>query len=186
MNFLLAPFIALAALGLILSLFVHVCSLVGVSTPLAEHAWGLHIGIFVVWLPAVVAANRLVRNVKPRDYWRAVLRGCPPWLRGMVYVFFAYAMVNFLLFLAATFAEPLAGSSGSGTPPAVFRGFSGHWMAFYSAALGILYSAMRAGERGVESRCPKGHPVSPFARFCEECGERLIPEDHVDSSNGSA
>jgi len=104
----------------------------------------------------------------------------------VVYVFFAYSMVNFLLFLAATFAEPLAGSSGSGTPPAVFRGFSGHWMAFYSAALGILYSAMRAGERGVEPRCPKGHPVSPFARFCEECGERLIPEDHVDSSNGSA
>ena len=33
------------------------------------------------------------------------------------------------------------GDSGANPPAIVWRGFSGHWMAFYSAALAILYSA---------------------------------------------
>jgi len=45
--------------------------------------------------------------------------------------------------------------SGEANPPAVvWRGFSGHWMAFYSAALAILYSAAHAKHNGW--RCPNG------------------------------
>jgi len=66
-----------------------------------------------------------------------VLRGAPEWMRYMVYGFGGYAMVNFAIFF---FHSP-HGGSGANPPAVVWRGFSGHWMAFYSAALAILYSA---------------------------------------------
>jgi len=57
-----------------------------------------------------------------------------------VYGFFVYAIANFALFMIQA---PLHG--GSGNPPAiVWRGFSGHWMAFYSASMAILYSAVNS------------------------------------------
>jgi len=38
-----------------------------------------------------------------------------------------------------------------------FRGFSGHWMVFYLAALAILYSATK--ENASETRCLNGHLI---------------------------
>src|ERR1035441_582986 len=96
----------------------------------------LHLGVFVVWIPAMLVSMKRVGN-RRKDWWRLVLKGSPEWMRYMVYGFFYYAMVNFAIFI---FQSPPGGFEGN--PPAVvWRGFSGHWMAFYSAALGILYSA---------------------------------------------
>jgi len=100
----------------------------------------LQVCIFVVWIPAVLVSIKRVGNTRRQDYWKLVLRGAPEWMRYMVYGFFGYAMLNFAIFF---FQAPQGGRGGSGAnPPAVaWRGFSGHWMAFYSAALAILYSA---------------------------------------------
>lgn len=49
--------------------------------------WLLHIGIFVVWIPAIFAAQRLVGNVSRKDFWKVVLIGSPDWMRYMVYGF---------------------------------------------------------------------------------------------------
>ena len=164
----LIPFLLLAVLGLILSIVSHVAAIAGAPQPLGEEAWALHIGIFVVWIPAVIVANRLSRDVKQKDLWKAVLRGCPPWMRWMTYGFFAYAVINFAIFFASA---PRRGAAiGAGAPPEVFRGFSGHWMAFYSAAAAILYSAISVTNRDPARRCPNGHPVSPSAKYCEACG----------------
>jgi hypothetical protein len=64
-------------------------------------------------------------------------------MRYMVYGFFGYAIINFLLFIAVA----PSGGHGANPPTVVWRGFSGHWMAFYSAAFAILYSAVRPEER---------------------------------------
>jgi hypothetical protein len=95
--------------------------------------------IFVVWLPAVLVAEKLVGTLNRKDFWKVVLKNSPVWMRSMVYGFFGYALINFLLFIA----KAPASSSGANPPAAVWRGFSGHWMAFYSAALAILCSAAR-------------------------------------------
>ena len=50
--------------------------------------------------------------------------------------------VNFAIF----FFQAPHGGSGANPPAVVCRGFSGHWMVFYSAALAILYSATVAPE----------------------------------------
>ena len=58
----------------------------------------------------------------------------------MVFGFFGHAMLNFAVF-------PLQaphGPSGAYPPTAVWRGFSGHWMSFCSAALDTLYAAAAA------------------------------------------
>jgi hypothetical protein len=55
---------------------------------------------------------------------------------------------------------------------------SGHSMAFYSAAMAALYSAIHVRERDETRRCLNGHPVSPSAKFCEQCGTKVIePKD---------
>lgn len=140
MAVLIVPFLALAAVGLVLSLVAHGCAWLGEPQPLGMATWGLHLGVFVVWLPALLASGQMVRGARREDAWRVALRGCPRWMRWMTTAFFVYAFVNFMLnfgVMAPAGKQP----EGGDMPPAVFRMFSGHWMAFYSAALAMLYSS---------------------------------------------
>ena len=178
MAILLTPFIVFAAIGMIFSLIAHGCALLGLPQPLGDAAWGLHIGIFVVWLPAVLVSNRLVRDFKRKDFWKAALRGCPNWMRWMTYGFFIYALFNFLTFMVAAPVGQQAPNAPA--PPIVFRGFSGHWMAFYSMAIAIMYSAVVVSKRDLARRCPNGHPVSPSAEFCENCGAKIVDPEFGD------
>ena len=170
MKALLNFFAVLSAVGLALSLISHLAALLGTTGPLGDKAWMLHIGCFVVWLPAVLVMNRLTKDVPRRDIWKTALRGSPPWMRNMTYAFLWYAMLNFLVFLTNA---PKATGSGP-MPPAVVRGFSGHWMAFYSAALAMLYSGMNLWEQTSPRRCPNGHDVGSMAKFCDQCGQPII------------
>lgn len=129
--------------------------------------WILHVGIFVVWLPTVLVAKKRVGNRSSKDYWKLVLRGSPEWMRYTVYGFFGYAFVNFALFMAQA-----PSGHAEGTPPIVWRGFSGHWMLFYSAALATLYSAVKASESA--RRCLNGHAVPATANFCSRCGQSIL------------
>lgn len=165
---LLWPFAALSAVGLVVSLWVHLGALLG-RRP-AEFYWIMHVGIFVVWFPAVLVAQKRVGETGRKDYWKAVLRGSPPWMLYMVYAFLAYAVVNFLFFMINA---PTGKDTGADTPPEVWRGFSGHWMAFYSAAFAILYSAAR--ENSFLPRCVNGHPMRPGEALCSECGQPVDP-----------
>jgi hypothetical protein len=130
--------------------------------------WMLHVGIFVVWFPAVLVAQRLVGNVNRKDFWKVALKNAPDWMRYMFYGFFGYALVNFMLFMT----KAPNGGSGANPPAVVWRGFSGHWMAFYSAALAILYAAVRTEDRSL--RCANGHVASPNATYCTRCGQPVL------------
>lgn len=163
-------FAGLAAVGLLLSILSHLAALSGLPGPLGDSAWLLHIGIFVVWIPAVLVFRKLTAEVARKDLWKAALRGSPPWMQYMVYGFFGYAVVNFAIFIA--YAPSKGGSSPM--PPDVVRGFSGHWMAFYAAAMAILYSAAHAKDFDAPRRCVNGHAVGPLAQFCERCGQSAV------------
>jgi hypothetical protein len=164
MTLLALPFFWIAVAGFAASVVVHLCSLVGVEQPFGRAAWGLHVGIFVVWLPAILVSQKLTKGARQAEFWKAVLRGCPAWTRRALYVLFAYTFVNFFVGIAA----------GHQSDADNLRIFSGHWMLFYGAGAAMLYSAHRLGPPGVP-RCPLGHEVSPFAKFCDECGAPLPP-----------
>jgi hypothetical protein len=84
----------------------------------------------------------------------------------MTYGFFGYALLNFALFMWTLMSQ--SGSRASET--LALRGFSGHWMAFYSASLAIFHSASQTSVLAGPRRCGNGHDVSPLAKFCDKCG----------------
>ena len=166
----LAPFIGLAAIGLILSVAAHLAAVAGSPIPFGKAVWGLHIGVFVVWLPTVLVGIRLTRGANRKDYWKIALVGCPKWMRRALSILFGYAILNFILFFVMTAAHL---QPKGDAPPEVVRGFSGHWMVFYGAAFATLYSASVIGWAGIDRKCPNGHSVTFTAKFCEECGAPL-------------
>ena len=169
MKVVLYPFMVLAACGLALSIAAHCMALAGVPIPGGKLVWGLHIGIFVVWIPTVLTSMQTTRYANRKDFWKVALAGCPVWMRRASYVLFGYAILNFIVFFATTANQPKQKQTGD-APSSVIRGFSGHWMVFYGAAFAVLYSRIHAPELYRERRCLQGHVVSPTARFCPECG----------------
>jgi hypothetical protein len=160
----------LAIAGFVASLVVHILALAGLPSPFGSATWGLHVGIFVVWIPTVLVAQRMATNVRQAELWKAVLRGCPAWVQSGMYVVGGYAVLNFVLFWLQTTAYPK-----NKVPELIeLRGFSGHWLVFYYVGAAALYSAIRLGNSG-QRRCSHGHDVSPFANYCETCGAQLAP-----------
>lgn len=183
MKAVLYPFMLLAGCGLVLSFVVHGMALAGVRIPGGGLVWVLHAGIFVVFLPTVFVFNQMTRHVSRKDGWKVALAGCPVWMRRAGGVLFAYAILNFMLFMVNTATQPKEPkkSKMSETPLAVIRGFSGHWMLFYGAAFAVLYSMIHAPGPARERKCPLGHTVAPEARFCSECGHDLSSEKDLTS-----
>jgi hypothetical protein len=102
-----------------------------------EPPWGksvflLHVGIFVVWIPLVIFANRTMPRGSRRNF-EHLLAELPRWARFVLIGLLAYALLNFGYFLYCTREYPR-----HGVPFFLqLRGFSGHWMMFYGmAALG--------------------------------------------------
>ena len=165
----LGTLFVLAVVGLVLSVICHLAALFGLVQPFGPAVWILHFGLFIVWLPAVVVSIWLVKGYKKKDFWRAVLRGCPTWMRWLTYVLFAYAGVNFFLVVQGG-----VGRQGNALDDVLLRVFSGHWMLFYFVAAEILYSGIVVARGEPARRCPNGHPALPLAVDCPECGLALV------------
>jgi hypothetical protein len=166
---LLLPFIFYATCGLMLSAAVHVISLLGLQPIGKKWFMALHIGIFPLWLPVVIMSQRIAKGTSKRDFWKVALSGCPVWMRYATYGLFVYALVNFAIFFLR-----LPGKNSRGQEPSnpVLQGFSGHWMAFYSAGLAVLVSAYRY-TAAVPRHCVNGHLIKGEPQHCSTCGVRI-------------
>jgi hypothetical protein len=133
----------LALIGLLLSIWVHVGALFGRRVAPDYFFALLHVGIFVVFFPAILVARKRVGRTGGKDFWKLVTKGSPDGLRYLLYFFFAYAFVNFAIF----FAQAPTGRHSGEPPPAIWRGFSGHWMVFYCASFVILSSALNSSRQ---------------------------------------
>ena len=145
MRLIIQTFIMLSALGLFLSAIVHVSSLLG-FIPFGESSWVLHVGAIIVWFPAVISVMSNYKEYLKLDWKEALLlnsfkqrlfKGCPKWMILLTALLFVYGILNFALFILSeqnTAAESVDEAN-------TLRGFSGHWMVFYSAALSLLYAA---------------------------------------------
>ncbi|HTS46982.1 MAG TPA: hypothetical protein VMH05_03505, partial [Bryobacteraceae bacterium] len=153
-----------AGFGWLLMLMTHVAALLGHVGPLGDRTEVLFVGAFVVGFPAALAGPSLTEDMGQRaaatskrysgaDYWKAILRGCPEWMKYLFYGASGYAVLN-LVFVALGYSSLIT--------------FSGSWMAFYAADLAILYSAAKLW--GQPPRvCPEGHCVGPVAKVCDQC-----------------
>jgi uncharacterized protein DUF3592 len=159
-------FVCLSLLGLVLSLYVHINALMGKQMP--SIFWGLHVGIFVVWGPAVFAAQKRVGSTARKDFWKAVLKGAPAWMRYATYGFLSYAFFGSLLLMAIAPEKGVRASA----PASEWRGFSAGWMAFYFAAFAILYAA---AIQPLGPRCVNGHALLSGQSLCPQCGQPALP-----------
>jgi hypothetical protein len=157
------PFLALATVGLAAMVGVHIAALFGNIVPFERTLKILGPGIVVVFLPTVLVMNRLTREFKQKDIWRAALRGCPRWMYRSYYAIFIYCWAGF-------FVLPLIYGGGMDADANTARGMSGVLLIFYMTSVAVLYSATRADRVDESRRCLNGHHISPLAKFCEECG----------------
>ena len=151
----------LAAAGFFAALVVHCLTFAQVDVQSAyPYVWLLHVGCFVVFFPFVFIA-RSEFGAKPSfSQLRAML---PIWAAALLFGTFAYAIVNFGLFVLHS--EGGAPSESNGVfvlknhgnvirqlseaeyhlqRAYVIRGFSGHWLVFYLVpALFFLFRSPR-------------------------------------------
>jgi hypothetical protein len=162
----------------LLSLVAHLSALTGIDLKLGDGVFALHVGVFLVWFPAVLLAMRLGRGKTNSPWgfgfssWKQILAGCPRWMTYTLLGLFAYAFLNFFLFMGQ--ASTQSGHGESSSSPDVIRGFSGHWLVFYYAAFAIAYSALKKPELLGTATCKMGHKALPTDKFCSECGNPVV------------
>jgi hypothetical protein len=159
-------FAGLSLIGLILSLYVHINALMG--NKMTPMFWGLHVGIFVVWPPAMFVARKRLGTTRRIDFWKAALQGAPDWMRYMTYAFLFYAAAGLLLLMA----DATAKGSAASAPANAWRDACGYWMAFYSAAFAILYVAATESSA---PRCVNGHLLEAGEGLCSSCQQPALP-----------
>lgn len=157
-----------AATGLVLSLTVHLLSYAGEQPGGNALFAALHIGIFPLWIPVVLISKKMSAGVPQKDFWKTAMSDCPTWMKYMTNGFFCYALINFAIFI---FHAPKGKHDNGPPPPIVWRGFSGHWMLFYSAGLMVVTTAYRRAT--ADQICPRGHVVPATATACPICGIRM-------------
>jgi hypothetical protein len=140
----------LAAIGLAAAVVVHVLTFFpdkAIATRDSPLFFVMHLGIFVVFVPFVLAQRELFGTARPG--WRELLSIFPRWGQLLVNFATAYAVVNFALFLFTergtaeirdaqfvlmnhgTFIRALSEQEYYLARSYVTRGFSGHWIVFY-------------------------------------------------------
>jgi len=148
----LLPFIIFAGTGLILSLIVHVLGFFGVVLPIKDAVFALHMGIFVIWIPVVALNQGRGRN--------DMFKQGPKWVQRALTCVFVYALASFIYFIATAPSKKERRSAGKSAPPSVVRGFSGHWILFYSVGLAALWNT-RSERRQVPPLRPPVHMSRP-------------------------
>lgn len=155
---------------------IHVAALFGITYPFENFLKLLGPGVFVVFVPMILMANRLTRDFKQKDFWRAALRGCPPWIRRTVYVVFGYAWVGF-------FALPFLYGGGMDLLANKARVMSAVLLSFYVISAAVLYSATQVKRSDESKRCINGHEMSPLAKYCPECGAPLNRQSELSTES---
>lgn len=190
-------FALLAVIGLALSLAVHGATFFDVDVQAhIPYVWLLHIGVFVVFIPAVILQNQRLKAMKavargPRAS-RDVFYGMPRWIGRTVVVLFAYTMVNFGLFMYRMEGSPSKRPDGTyelsehgrlirRVTAAEYRhfralevrGFSGHWMLFYAVSALLIF-----GRRYPVAAVPEPD-ASELRETVAVAGEQTAPGPHT-------
>jgi hypothetical protein len=149
----------LSAIGVLLCLGLYLFEVIRLSPLPSAVAMVPLAGLFLVWLPTILLMNRLTRDFKQRDFWKAALRGCPDWMRNALWIVVggAFALFVVLLLWKRNSREALY----------VVVLFP---ITFYAVSFCAMYSFIQAEKQDLLHRCLNGHAISALAKFCEECG----------------
>jgi hypothetical protein len=68
-------FVALSAIGLAVSLYVHLGAVRGQRVVPEPFFWMLHVGIFVVWFPAIYVAKQRIGSLQRKEFLESSIEG---------------------------------------------------------------------------------------------------------------
>lgn len=158
-----------ALTGWTLALIIHLISLVGIDlTEKISFIWILHIGIFIVCIPAGFDLKKnqelkdyqhssILNRMNPIGYFKIIFKDTPTWIAIIAICGFFYAFINFSSFIASQDGTPdikdgqfvllnhgqliktLTKQEFHHYKANEVRGFSGHWILFYGLATALLY-----------------------------------------------
>jgi len=135
----LQPLMYLALAGFLISLCINIACVLRKQMPLDAPFFLMHLGIFVVFFPAILTAQKMVGNTNRRGFWKAVMKNVPEAVSYLFYVIFAYSwLTGFYSFFNGAPANGHRSTLSSGSEWLVF---SGIWMDFYYASFAIFLSA---------------------------------------------
>lgn len=168
----------IAVTGWTLALLVHILSIFDVDVQgKAPYVWLLHIGIFVVYVPAILSLRKNTRfktfessgtpnRIGPFGLFKALFERAPSWMVVIVVAGLFYAFVNFLVSMGSLPGTPavkdgqyylhnhghwmrnITEREYRHYKAATVRGFSGHWIAFYGLAAAMLYPFKTPDSKG--------------------------------------
>jgi hypothetical protein len=124
----------ISAIGLALSLYVHLAAIFELSTLPGPLFFVLHIGVFVVFIGAMLAVRPPDRTWARRATAVIAIRQSPRSIRFALYGLGCYAVVSLGLALV-----PELQKGDGNVPDVMLRAFSAVWMAAYSGALAIFF-----------------------------------------------
>lgn len=150
----------MSACGGLASMMFHIRSFIAKDNISGKITEILFFGIFFVWLPTIFLSHGLTRDFRQRDFWKAALRGCPPWMYKGLWILWGYGFFAAFIFPFLRGSDPGVSQSGFLIVPAMF----------YSVSFGVAYSVLHVKTFDEGRRCLNGHRISPLAKFCEECG----------------
>ncbi len=191
----------LSAIGLFLSLLVHIPLFIGLNTQDSFiNPFILHAGIFIVFIPSLfifLTENKEKTDKEGRvNPMKTLYDESPKLLLGIVSIMYFYAIINFVIFIMTMNGSPsnhdgkyILNSHGTIIKELSYeeykyyrrleiKGFSGHWMLFYAAAL-LLSNPFRKNKKILPT---KEHEivsrleltVHPFERRLYENGQFLF------------
>jgi hypothetical protein len=132
----------IALMGWVLSLLVNLSSYHTDISNEYPFVMFLHVGVFIVIIPTIVLLSTDDETKKlqlgswpgriknPLKFWEIAFKNSPVYLSVLAGMCFIYTIASFII------------NFGHSNVPTI-RLFSGHWMAFYSIALAILYPFKR-------------------------------------------
>lgn len=140
-------FYFLAWAGFLIGLAVHSSAVLGLHPSMSDF-WFLHIGIFVVFIPALMAQKHLQKPGNSPGTFQVDL--APRWMRIGMGITLGYALINFAVFMYVTKGGSPEAREGTYVLSShgkilrviseveyqncrtwITRGFSGHWLLFY-------------------------------------------------------
>ena len=163
-------FFYLAIIGWTLGLIVHLLSIADYNAAdKVPFIWLLHVGIFIVWLPAVLMLTKnkelkafrqlgSLKQLNPIVASKIFFGQTPTWLTIIAVAGFFYAIINFVLFMTTSqmgvpdfkngqyilhnhgkLIKTLSEGEYYHYKTNEVRFFSGHWLLFYGLAAAVLF-----------------------------------------------
>lgn len=154
-------FMIAAACGFVLATAVNIAGWLGYTILPENFFFAMHVGIFVVFLPAILFGRNYSNNLLAFRKRSGTTQG---WLPIVCKTLFVYVFFNFFSFVLVA-----PDKQHEHTPSALmWRGFSGHWMLFYFMSFALLYSVVT--DSANKCRCVNGHIITDESLTCPVCG----------------